>query len=128
MKIKIISILLLALFFLIMASGVASADRCIQTNIKEKQLTVKANQNFNINLKSNPTTGYNWYSNFDPNYVQLIDEKYIPDNPKLIGSEGQTFFKFKALRPGATYITLKYQRSWENCLPAKEIMFHMIII
>jgi len=59
MKIKIISILLLALFFLIMASGVASADRCIQTNIKEKQLTVKANQNFNINLKSNPTTGYN---------------------------------------------------------------------
>ena len=126
MIIKIISILLIALFSLTIVSG-AAADRCIQTNLKEKQLTVKVDQNFNINLKSNPTTGYNWESDYDPKYIQLVDEKYISNNPMLIGSNGKTFFKFKALKPGETDITFKYFRSWENCLPSKEIIYHLKI-
>ena len=127
MKTKIISIFVLAVFSLTMISGVTAADRCTQTNIKEKKLSVKVNQSFDINLKSNPTTGYTWESIFDPNYIQLIDEKYIADDPSLIGSGGKTFIKFKALKSGDTNITFKYQRSWENCLPQKEIIYHLKI-
>jgi len=128
MKIRSISILLIAVFFLTTVSGVAAADKCIKTNTLEKQLTVKEDKSFNITLKSNPTTGYKWNLNFDPNYIQLLDEKYIIDNPNLIGSGGQSIFKFKALKIGETNITFKYQRPGENCLPAEEIIYDLNIL
>ncbi|OEC84826.1 MULTISPECIES: protease inhibitor I42 family protein [Methanobacterium] len=125
---KTASILILAVFSLSMVSGVFAADRCILPVKEEKKLTVNVNEKFNITLESNPSTGYKWISEFDSNSLKLVNETYIPDMPIRCGSGGYQIFTFKALKTGKTDLTMKYIMPWENCLPAKEIIYHINIV
>ncbi len=121
---------LLTLSFLV--SGVfavqnqnAAAHSALTTKV------VKVNKEFRVALKSNPTTGYSWMPKFDPNYVKLINSKYVPYKTKhgVVGSGGVQIFTFKAIKPGKTTITMQYQRPWaETVPPLKEVRYNLIIL
>lgn len=126
---NIVSMIVLAVFLLSMASGVFAADNCVFQNgdMEEKQLTV--NEEFNIKLESNPSTGYTWIPEFDSIFLKLVKSKYIlPKNDNFIFGQPRTQkFTFKALKAGETDLTMVYVRPWENSIPAKEIIYHVKI-
>ena len=75
---------------------------------------VKIGQEFTIVLSSNPTTGYEWNSGYDSQYIKLVNKEYQHDYPIRTGSGGEDIFTFKAIKSGDTIITLNYQRPWES--------------
>ncbi len=92
---------------------------------------VKVNKEFQVVLKSNPTTGYSWMAKYDSNYVKLINSRYIPykTKPGIVGSGGIQIFTFKAIKPGKTVIMMQYQRPWaETVPPLKEVRYNLIIL
>jgi len=88
----------------------------------EPMLNIKNGSDFYITLKSNPTTGYQWSVDFDSDFLELVDNKYIPDSddPMLVGGGGKDYFRFKALKSGITEIKFFYARPWESVQPMEE--------
>ena len=98
---------------------------------KTTQIKVKPEEAFIIVLKSNPSTGYDWYTS--PSYLEnIINEKssdFKPDNKKqLCGAGGKRIFTFMALKPGTTDLVLEYKRPWEkNKAPEKTLYFKVVV-
>jgi inhibitor of cysteine peptidase len=86
------------------------------------------NSIFEIRLASNPTTGYQWQVNFDPNQLELVDREFIPHDEALIGSGGTDKSTFKALKSSEAQIDLYYLRPWEEGVPPLEEEVYKIII
>ncbi len=127
MKTKILGILILSIFSLSLVSGVNATDNCIPIEIEEEWGAICPGEEFDITLRGNPSTGYTWKADYDPQYIELVDQTYIPNKPYLCGSGGTYIFTFKALDTGNTDIDMQYLRPWEYYLPAKEIVYHLEI-
>jgi len=83
---------------------------------EDRMETIKArlNEPFTIELNSNPTTGYNWYADYDYHLLNLEDERFEKEPTKALGAGGRSVFIFKPLKPGKTTVSLVYRRPWEN--------------
>jgi inhibitor of cysteine peptidase len=79
-----------------------------------RTVETKINEEFFIMLAANPTTGYEWQVDTDPEYVELKKREYSPSQPELLGSGGQETFAFLALKSGETEIVFSYLRPWEE--------------
>lgn len=128
MKTKIFGVFILAIFSLCMASGVNAVDKCTSIEISEEWVVLNPGEEFEMVLLGNPSTGYMWITDYDPRYIELVKQTYIPDNTYRCGSRGIYIFTFKALKIGNADINMKYLRPWENCAPAKETIYHLKII
>lgn len=80
---------------------------------EDEVIKVKINDEFYIELDSNPTTGYRWEAKFDENYIDLKKKKYSPSSDR-IGAGGKVKFDFQTLKTGETKIELAYKRLWER--------------
>lgn len=103
----------LAAFFLfnfLITSSFAASNTDRPVSVKN----VKLNQQFQITLDSNPSTGYSWEVNYNPKYLKLISQNYVSSNSNIIGAPGIEIFTFKAIKNGQTYINFNYQRTWED--------------
>ncbi len=69
-------------------------------------ITVEVGQPFVIALESNPTTGFFWSEDHDPEMLELLDRYYVPDElaESLDGVGGTEYFVFEALQKGETEI------------------------
>ncbi|MBA2656405.1 MAG: protease inhibitor I42 family protein [Tatlockia sp.] len=84
-------------------------------------MNIKVDKNLNqfqINLNSNPTTGFQWeLINFDKSFLQLSSSQYIPSKTQLMGAVGTMQFNFKLITgkiyPTKTSMLFKYKRPWE---------------
>lgn len=76
-----------------------------------------------LTLPSNPTTGFRWLIRDDaaPVLSSLGPEVYSnPEDAGLVGSAGQSTWRFQAAKPGTGHLRLTYQRPWETGVaPAK---------
>jgi predicted secreted protein len=125
---KISSAFVMLVFCFTMVSGAfaASNDQATVTcpnplfpAHKTEYLNVKVNDDFEIGMYSNPTTGYTWMEpNYDSEFVTLTSSQYIPYVvPKgTCGSGGDQIYTFKAIKAGDTEILMNYKRPWENCI------------
>jgi predicted secreted protein len=78
-------------------------------------VNISVNQEFIIALGSNPTTGYGWQESHDQTMLELLKWNYEEAATEgVVGAGGIEYFRFKALKPGQTEITLVYQRPWEE--------------
>jgi len=76
---------------------------------------VKTGEEFVIDLKSNPTTGYRWEPDFDDKYIRLVERDYQSDSEEnIVGGGGKEIFVFSALQSGETEIQFYYFRPWET--------------
>jgi inhibitor of cysteine peptidase len=80
----------------------------------DKTIHVKVGEEFIIELKSNPTTGYDWEYTSVYEWIQLMDKNYEADTPVLTGSGGTDIFTFKAHGEGTATLDFVYKRSWET--------------
>ena len=76
---------------------------------------IAVNESFQIELNSNPTTGYSWkWTNKDAvKIVETFDFQFKIDEPVLAGSGGKEIWKFKGLKSGTDTIRLEYCRPWD---------------
>ena len=85
------------------------------------EMTVtEVGKTFTISLESNPTTGYSWQAEFDPEYLELVNTGFVTDS-SLIGAGGVESFEFLALKQGQVEVTMIYKRPWENGFIDKQI-------
>src|SRR5271169_1828523 len=89
------------------------AIRHEQDNGKTNEIRV--GQKFAIDLKENPTTGYQWTDpHFDERFLGLEASEFESGKDVGVGGGGIRHFLFVAKLPGETPISLMNKRSWES--------------
>ena len=84
-----------------LASGCASAPAVYSE--PEREVNIRAGQQFTIALDSNPTTGYSWEVQFDENLLELVETKFEPGETATRGRNGvggKQSFAFQGLSQG----------------------------
>lgn len=79
-------------------------------------ISVKAGDQFVVELASNPTTGYQWQPAFDPAALKLVGRDFSLAGAAVgatIGGGGGERFRFESLAAGASRLSFAYQRAWE---------------
>lgn len=102
---------IISLFFFItlISSCSAQSDNTIKIDKSAHMIT--------INLKSNPTTGYQWrFISGTPNGLNLVTQVYLKNIGNLVGSGGITQFKFSYPDTKIKNYSLSftYERAWES--------------
>lgn len=99
-------------------------------SVEEKQLgkcpmELHSGQTLTITLPSNPTTGFRWVvSDAAPGVLRSLGpEVYTtPEDAGLVGSAGQSTWRYQAYQRGQAHLLMHYQRPWEtDVAPAKTI-------
>lgn len=116
-KIKNIVFVSLALSIIALAlSSCQAAPETLTEYNNGDSINLKINDTVEINLESNPTTGYSWFLSDKTNesIVSLVDSEYIESgkDEELVGAGGHETFTFKAVSKGETSIILNYERPW----------------
>lgn len=109
---------------LILASALSScSSRSIEIGLEDNgsSHTIRKGQTLVVSLESNPTTGYSWQPVFDAQFLEQIGEAEFDPESDLVGAGGMETFRFKALQPGTTTLTLNYLRPWEADSPPEEV-------
>jgi len=78
-----------------------------------ESVTTEVGKVFKVSMDSNPTTGYSWFVEVDPEFLKVKNDTFTPES-NLIGASGVQTFEFEALKTGQTKIAMKYMRPWEN--------------
>jgi len=112
---------ILASAVLILASG------CRKNDVINSDYEISVNETFQVELVSNPTTGYTWkWANEQfTNIVDTINWTYVPDAPELIGSGGKEVWEFRGIQTGIDTIKLEYCQSWDASSTIESI--HLVI-
>jgi len=115
---KIILISLSILMFALCFSGCSAVGKTLTEKNNGDSINLKINDNLEIKLESNPTTGYSWFlsDKVDSTIVSVTDPEFIePKKDKeLVGAGGYEIFTIKAISKGKTSIILNYERPWEE--------------
>ncbi len=85
----------------------------------EPQINASLGQEFNVSLDFNPSMGFEWWINFDPNYLTLSNSAFIGD---------EKLFSFKARNTGDTEVIMLYLEPLENGTIAERKIFPINII
>ncbi|TSC95529.1 MAG: inhibitor of cysteine peptidase [Parcubacteria group bacterium Athens1014_10] len=93
-------------------------------------IETKKGDNFYLILETNPSTGYQWETDFDSDYIKLKNRQYNPPSDEsIVGAGGDEIFNFIALKQGEVQITFSYLRPWEKEEPliTKKKIYDIII-
>ena len=107
-------ILIIAVFIFIRSmSGCERQSNSV--NIKT-DYEIPINGHFQLDLESNPTTGYSWQweNKSSVSIVDTFNFQYIPAKTGLMGSGGIEQWRFKGIKSGIDSIKLVYCRSWDS--------------
>ena len=106
--------------------GQAAKPMVLLTSLDNgRSLEICPGSQIQLTLAENPSTGYRWsLAPLDPALVELVSEQskapaggsgsQDQSQSQAVGSPGEVIYRFKALRPGRTEISLRHLRSWEG--------------
>ena len=99
------------------STAVNSSNLENQSNSPQQgdNISIKKDQEFNLYLKSNPTTGYEWMPIFNASIVKLVSHSFKPSST-LMAASGTDTFVFKGMSLGTTLIKMLYKRSGKTIL------------
>ncbi len=118
MKNLVLAVLGMILVISLVASGCATKAEAYTDS--GQVINTSLNQEFQIALGSNASTGYSWQPAFDSSILSLVKREYKDGdnaNGKIVGAPGTEYFTFKTLKTGDTKITFTYKRPWEQATP-----------
>ena len=96
----------------------------------EKTINASIGKDFTISFESNAmSTGFEWWTKFDPEYLSLINETYLSGNASLrmVGVPGKQVFTFAAKKAGETYAIMLSLQPWENGTIGTRKIFPVVI-
>ncbi|MDP2242899.1 protease inhibitor I42 family protein [Pseudomonas sp.] len=115
--------LLLPLGFVLLSGCAHQAGSLNVHQQSQCPLSLRSGQQVILTLPSNPTTGFRWVLRDGASSLldSLGPEVYSnPEDAGLIGSAGQSTWRFLARQAGEGHLLLTYQRPWETeVAPAK---------
>jgi predicted secreted protein len=96
----------------------------------ESQINASLGKEFAISLEFDPSTGFEWWTKFDPNYLSLICSTFVTGNemPGLVGVPGTELFTFNAKNAGDTEVIMLLLQSRENGTIAERKIFPINIM
>ena len=83
----------------------------------DRSLDMRTGQTLELEVDSNPTTGYSWAVASSRNsgvLRQKRKDKYVPPSTDLVGAGGKQIFYFEALKRGRAVLSFEYRRPWEK--------------
>jgi inhibitor of cysteine peptidase len=97
---------------------------------EDLRFKVKTGDVFKIQVKSNPTTGYQWQlaEPIDSAIVKLDKKEFLSDESSgkmMVGGGGSEIWVFKGIKKGKTEIKLKYIRDWQKDSLAKVLKYNV---
>lgn len=93
---------------------------------KEDNQTFEVQQGEEITLllKENPTTGFRWQFQMDPD-DSFLEDTFQPSREKgLVGAGGMRLIKWQPRQAGKYHLTGSYQRSWEKKEPIHQLNYY----
>ncbi len=127
---KLVSVFLFAVAAVLLATVAISAGSICDNAPCEDAVNVTAGDNFTIDLDSNSgSTGYSWWTQFDPDYLSLVASYEQSGNakPGWVGVPGKKIFVFSAKKPGSTDVIMLLVRPWKNGTVAESKIFPVYI-
>lgn len=79
----------------------------------DPNIVANSGDTFVIELEGNPTTGYEWQLEFDPEMLELLDQGITPMSSNF-GAGAAQRFELRASHPGDATIRAIYKRRWET--------------
>jgi inhibitor of cysteine peptidase len=107
---------ILALIIVLSSVVVVSGTDICDNAPCESQINASLGNEFSISLESNPSTGFEWWTKFDPNYLSLMSSTFVSGNEMsgMVGVPGKQEFTFNAISAGNTDVIMLLLRPWEN--------------
>jgi predicted secreted protein len=115
---------ILALAIVFSSIMIVSGTNICNNAACEPQINANLGKEFTISLESNPSTGFEWWTKFDPNYLTLLNSTFISGNE----ISGKKLFSFNTRSAGNTEVIMLLLRPWENGTIAKRKIFPINII
>ena len=102
----------------------ASASICDNAPC-EPPINASVGDNFTISLESTGSTGFNWWAQFDPQYLILRSSatQSPSTSPGMVGVPEMQVFTFEAIKAGNTDVIMLYLQPWENGTIGKKQIF-----
>ena len=125
-KTIVVALGLLAIAIIIGVTGVAAGGNetvTVNEAYNGKQIEVSVGDIINIELESNPTTGFMWTlaATSAEGVLQKVDNSYEADEsaePAVCGAGGKEIWTFKALAAGETTVSMEYSQNWDGGIKA----------
>jgi inhibitor of cysteine peptidase len=123
--------LLWTVFALVLMAGIAVGTMAatagggkninVDASYSGKQVELSVGDSLVLTLASNVTTGYSWSLTGigDESVLQKTKNEYVAPKTNLVGAGGTEVWTFKALKKGASTISMGYSRPWESTPPAE---------
>ncbi len=110
----------------------ACSKTVVTDNDNGKTIVVGAGHKVEIKLPENPSTGYSWAIEPQPQDAtefEWKEGKYIPNDrsENMVGSGGVRIFELRLLSPGKVKIEGCYFRPWQKCNTQKDKTFKLLI-
>jgi predicted secreted protein len=88
-----------------------------------KPIEVTAGDQFTITVRTYLTSDYHWEiaEALDPKIVSYVWKDHVPDDPNQPNSSGKDIWRFTAVGPGQTTITLGYYQGMTENAPQKPV-------
>lgn len=95
------------IFFLLCSCVIVMLTACASTHAEHEKATIQ--------IKGNPTTGYNWFYEIGDDSIIAVEEseKYLGDD-MVVGAPSLFTYKIIPLKPGQTTLYFEYKRPWET--------------
>jgi len=119
---KKVAYLILAVAFLSIAS--ASANICDNAPC-ENAINATVGENFAISLPFYSGTGFEWWSNFDPAYLSLVNssDEVKDSGSGMVGLPREKVLTFSAKMAGNTDVIALLIQPWENSTTGERRIF-----
>jgi len=116
--------------FTFLSVMIASGTDICDNSPCEPQINASLGKEFAISLESNPSTGFEWWTKFDPNYLSLMNSTFVSGNEKsgMVGVPGKETFSFNAKIAGNTDVIMLLLQPWENGTIAERKIFPINIM
>ncbi len=110
---RLLSTILVAAFLYVAA---ASASSICDTAPCEMPINISVGENFTIALEFHTGTGFDWWAQFDPEYLSLVRSSTEASNQSsgMVGVPGRKYFTFNARMAGETDVIMLNLQHWEN--------------
>lgn len=89
---------------------------------KSGSIALKVGERATIELEANPSTGYQWDLDADPDgdVVHIVSDHYVAAPTAVVGASGTQTIVIEGVGAGETQLSLSYGRPWEHSAPAAE--------
>ena len=108
--------------FLLLIFGfvIISLSSCASTRFQSEETTIQ--------MKGNPTTGYNWFYKISDESIIAVEEnvKYLGDD-MIVGAPSMFTYTITSLKPGQTILHFEYKRPWETVEPIETKDYYVTV-